>query len=127
MAESFVERCVAAWQAADVGQLAALLKAAVVMGAPALGLRLNGRSDVCEFLTSVPALEDRAKFRFVATRANRQPAVAVYRLDDHARRQSITYRALAVVVLTIDGDAAVAIAVFPDPTLMPVFGLPTQL
>ena len=38
-----------------------------------------------------------------------------------------TYRALAIVVLTVDDEAAAGIAVFPDPKLMPVFGLPTQL
>ena len=124
-AEDFVERCVAAWQAADIGQLANLLKADVVMGAPALGLVLHGRSAVCEYLASVPAVEDRETFRFIVTRANRQPAVAVYRLDE--RLQSATYHALALVVLTVDGDAAVSIHVFPDPKLMPVFGLPTEL
>jgi RNA polymerase sigma-70 factor, ECF subfamily len=124
-AEDFIERCVAAWQAADIGQLANLLKADVVMGAPALGLVLHGRSPVCEYLASVPAVEDRESFRFIATRANRQPAVAVYRLDEHL--QPALHRALALVVLTIDGDAAASIHVFPDPKLMPVFGLPTQL
>ena len=123
-AEAFVERCVAAWQAADVVRLANLLKADVVMGAPALGLLLHGRSAVCEYLATVPALDDREKFRFITTRANRQPALAVYRLDEHV--QPARYRALAMVVLTVDGDAAVGIAVFPDTTLMPVFGLPTQ-
>ena len=124
-AEDFVERCVAAWQAADIGQLANLLKADVVMGAPALGLVLRGRSAVCAYLASIPAVADRESFRFIATRANRQPAVAVYRLDE--RFQPTTYRALAMVVLTVDGDVAVSIHVFPDPKLMLVFGLPTQL
>jgi RNA polymerase sigma-70 factor (ECF subfamily) len=124
-AEDFLARCVAAWQAADVGQLADLLKADVVMGAPALGLVLHGRSAVCEYLASVPAVTDRESFRFIATRANRQPAVAVYRLDERAR--PATYPALALVVLTVDGEAAASIHVFPNPKLMPVFGLPTQL
>jgi RNA polymerase sigma-70 factor (ECF subfamily) len=124
-AEDFVERCVAAWQAADIGQLANLLKADVVMGAPALGLVLHGRSAVCEYLASVPAVEDRESFRFIATRANRQPAVAVYRLDE--RFQPAMYRALAMVVLTVNGDVAVSIHVFPDPKLMRVFGLPAEL
>jgi RNA polymerase sigma-70 factor (ECF subfamily) len=124
-AEEFVEHCVAAWQAADMGQLASLLKADVVMGAPALGLVLHGRSAVCEYLASVPAVEDRESFRFIATRANRQPAVAVYRLDE--RLQPATYRALAMVVVTVDGDAAALIHVFPDPKLVSAFGLPTQL
>jgi RNA polymerase sigma-70 factor (TIGR02960 family) len=120
-AEDFVGRCVAAWQAADID----LLKADVVMGAPVLGLVLHGRSAVCEYLANVPPAEDRETFRFIATRANRQPAVAVYRVDE--RFQPTTYRALAMVVLTVDGDAAVSIHIFPDPKLMPVFGLPTQL
>jgi RNA polymerase sigma-70 factor (ECF subfamily) len=103
VAESFVERCVAAWQAADIASLSDLLKADVVMGAPTWGLRLNGRSTVCEFLGRVPAPDERAKFRLIVTRANRQPALAVYRLDGIAHTE--TYRALAIVVLTMDGNA----------------------
>jgi len=125
VADSFVARCVAAWQAADMTRLADLLKADVVMGAPTWGLRLNGRPTVCEFLGSVPAPVERAKFRFIATRANCQPAVAVYHLDEIARTE--TYRALGIVVLTMDRDAVGGIAMFPDPKLMPLFGLPTHL
>lgn len=125
VAETFVERCLAAWQAADVVRLADLLKADVVMGAPTWGLRLNGRSTVCEFLSSVPAADERGKFRFIATRANRHPALAVYRLDEAAPTEA--YRAVAIVVLTVDGHTAGGIAVFPDPRLMPVLGLPTLL
>jgi len=125
VAESFAERCVAAWQAADIAALSDLLKADVVMGAPTWGLRLNGRSTVCEFLGSVPAPDQRAQFRFIVTHANRQPALAVYRLDEVADTE--TYRALALVVVTTDGDTASGIALFPDPQLMPAFGLPTRL
>jgi RNA polymerase sigma-70 factor, ECF subfamily len=124
-AESFVMRCVAAWQSADMARLAEMLKADVVMGAPTWGLRLNGRSTVCEFLGTVPAADERAKFRFIATRANRQPALAVYRLDEIA--DSETYRALGIVVLTMDGNAVNGIAMFPDPKLVPTFGLPTHI
>jgi RNA polymerase sigma-70 factor (ECF subfamily) len=67
-ADSFIKRCVAAWQAADIAALADLLKADVVMGAPTLGLRLNGRSTVGEFLSSVPSADERGKFRFIVTR-----------------------------------------------------------
>jgi hypothetical protein len=34
---------------------------------------------------------------------------------------------MGISVLTVDGDALTGIAVFPDPKLMPAFGLPTQL
>jgi RNA polymerase sigma-70 factor (TIGR02960 family) len=125
VAQALVERCLEAWQAADIAQLSDLLKADVVMGAPALGLRLNGRSAVCEFLANVPPRDQRDTFRFIATRANRQPALAVYRL--HLHGQTNAYRGWAVVVLTTDGSVVARIAVFPDPSLMRVFGLPTEL
>ena len=86
---------------------------------------MNGRSTVCEFLGSVPAADQRARFRFIVTRANRQPALAVYRLDQIAETE--TYRALAIVVVTTDGSSVAGIAVFPDPKLIPAFGLPRQL
>ncbi len=125
VAQAFVERCVEAWQAADVAQLSDLLKADVVMGAPALGLHLNGRLAVCEFLANVPPREHRDRFRFIASRANRQPALAVYRLDAHG--QTTAYRGWGIVVLRTDGGVVAGIAVFPDPSLMRVFGLPTQM
>jgi hypothetical protein len=37
------------------------------------------------------------------------------------------YRALGIEALTVEGAAAAGIAVFPDPKLMPVFGLSAQL
>jgi len=125
VAQAFVERCVEAWQAADVAQLSDLLKADVVMGAPALGLHLNGRLAVCEFLANVPPREHRDRFRFTASRANRQPALAVYRLDAHG--QTTAYRGWGIVVLRTDGGVVAGIAVFPDPSLMRVFGLPEQM
>ncbi len=125
VADWFVERCVEAWRAADMTELSDLLTADVVMGIPALGLRLNGRAAVCDFLANVPALDQRKKVRFIATRANRQPALAVYRLD--ADGDIDVYRAWAMVVLTMNVSAVAGIAIFPDPSLMPVFGLATQL
>jgi len=62
-------------------------------------------------------------FRVVQTRANRQPALAVYRLDP---RDSV-YRAWGIWVLAIDGDAIAEITAFVDPTLVPRFGLPSEL
>jgi RNA polymerase sigma-70 factor (ECF subfamily) len=123
-AESFVARCVAAWQAADMAQLSALLTADVVMGMPTLGLRLRSRAAVCEFLARVPAREQRDTFRFIATRANRQPALAVYRRDPDGKTEA--YRALAVVVLTANVGGVCGIAIFPDPSLFGVFQLPMQ-
>jgi len=38
----------------------------------------------------------------------------------------LKYRAAALVVLSVEGEAIAAITGFVDPTLFPVFGLPTE-
>jgi RNA polymerase sigma-70 factor (ECF subfamily) len=125
VAESLVRRYVEAWRAADMGRLAALLKREVVMTMPPLPVRYAGREAVAAFLARMPAAAERERFRFVPTRANRQPALAVYRLGPGADRR--TFRAWAIFVLGADGDAIAEITAFADPTLMPAFGLPAEL
>ncbi len=78
-----------------------------------------------KFLAAVPPRDDRAISASSLTRANRQPAMAIYRLDPGSK--SRVFRALAIVVLIIDGDTIAGITALADPTLMRAFGLPTQL
>jgi len=80
-----VQRYVEAWQALDMGKLAALLKSNVVLTMPPLPLRYTGREAVVDFYARLPFAQG-PPLRFLATRANRQPAVAVYRLDRDERR-----------------------------------------
>jgi RNA polymerase sigma-70 factor (ECF subfamily) len=122
-AQSLVRRYVEAWQAVDVGKLVGLLKRDVVMTMPPLPVRYTGREAVIRFLIAIPAAGERERFRFVPIRANRQPALATYRLDPKGQ----TYRAWGIFVLGADGDAVAEITAFVDPTLLPVFGLPTEL
>jgi hypothetical protein len=63
------------------------------------------------------------RFRVIPTRANRQPALAVYRRD----APGAVYRAWGIWVVTTDGDAIAKITAFIDPMLLPGFGLPTEL
>ena len=121
VAESLVRRYGEAWQAMDIGKLVGLLKHDVALSMPPLPFRCTGREAVAEFFRSLPAA-GRDRFRVVPTRANRQPALAVYRLDaaDH------TYRAWGIWVLTLDGGAIAEITAFVDPALVPTFGLPTH-
>jgi RNA polymerase sigma-70 factor (ECF subfamily) len=89
---------------------------------PPLPLRYTGREAVAQFFGMIPpAGPDR--FRIIPTRANRQPALAVYRLDSDGH----AYRAWGVWVLSTDGDAIAEISAFVDPMLLPVFGLPTEI
>jgi RNA polymerase sigma-70 factor, ECF subfamily len=120
-----VARYVEAWQAVDFGTLAGLLKSDVVMTMPPLPLRYTGRDAVAAFLTTIPPGGpcERQRFRLIPTRANRQPAVAAYRLGPDGE----AYRAWGILVLSTDGDAIAEITACVDPTLLPAFGLPSQL
>jgi RNA polymerase sigma-70 factor (ECF subfamily) len=120
---SLVGRYLEAWNAADVDTLAALLASDAVVTMPPLPLRCAGRQAVATFLASVPAGGARQQFRFLATRANRQPALAVYRLDAAAG----SYHAWGLFVLTLDHLAIAEITAFLDPSLPPAFGLPDTL
>ncbi len=123
VAQSLVRRYVEAWCAVDIGALAGLLKSDVVMTMPPLPVRYTGREAVAAFLATIPAGGARDRFRFIPTRANRQPALAVYRLDPDGH----TYGAWGIFVLSADGDAIAEITAFIDPTLLPMFGLPTEI
>jgi len=123
VARSLARRYVEAWQAVDIDALTALLTSDVVMTMPPLPVRYTGREAVTAFLTTVPAGGDRDRFRFIPTRANRQPALAVYQRDPDGQ----TYRAWGMFILSADGAAIAAITAFVDPTLAPVFGLPAEL
>ncbi len=123
VARSLVRRYVEAWQAVDIDALTGLLTSDVVMTMPPLPVRYSGREAVTAFLTTVPVDGDRDRFRFIPTRANRQPALAAYRRDPDGQ----TYRAWGMFVLSVDDDAVAAITAFVDPTLAPVFGLPAEL
>ena len=61
--------------------------------------------------------------RTVPTRANGQPAIAYYHLDDETGR----YKAAALDVLTFDGSQIKDITAFVKPELFPRFGLPVEL
>ena len=61
------------------------------------------------------------RLRYVATRANGQPAVGTYLLDGDG------YRAIALDVLALRGDRIVAVTAFRTPAIFPRFGLPMEV
>ena len=117
---SIVSRYVEAWQAMDIGKLVGLLKEDVVLTMPPLPLRFVGRAAVADFFRSLPP-NPAGTFRVIETRANRQPALAVY------RRIGDVYRAWGIWVLTLDGDELAEIAAFIDADLVPKFGFSADL
>ena len=102
---------------------AALLKEDAVLTMPPFPLRYEGRGAIAEFFSTVPAGGALDQIRLVPTRANRQPALAAYQLDEG----SGTYRAYGIMVLTLGDDAIAEITGFADSTLFRFFELPAEL
>jgi RNA polymerase sigma-70 factor (ECF subfamily) len=122
VSESLARRYVEAWLEMDLSRLISLLKRDVVLTMPPLPLRYVGRDAAETFFRSLPqAGPDR--FRVLHSRANRQPALAVYRLDPAAN----VYHGWGIWVLTIDGDAIAQVTAFVDPPLLSRFGFPSTL
>jgi RNA polymerase sigma-70 factor (ECF subfamily) len=90
---------------------------------PPLPLRYVGREAIIGFYAMLRAVGPRPMDRLVPTRANRQPALAAYRLDPADGR----LHAWGVIVLTLDGEAIAELTGFNDPELVPWFGLPASL
>lgn len=120
---SLVRRYVEAWEAVDIERLVGLLRSDAVLTMPPFRGRYEGRAAIARFFAAVPASGAPGQLRVVPTRANRQPAVAFYRLDSDGR----TCRAVGILVLIVEGHAIAEIIAFTDPTLFPSFGLPMQL
>jgi RNA polymerase sigma-70 factor (ECF subfamily) len=115
---SLVERYVRAWEAADLDGLIALLREDARMTMPPTPSWYMGRDAIAAFLATFFDSELGRRSRLVPTRANRQPALAVY------SRDSGGYKPLALMVLTIEAGEIAAITGFTEPTLFPIFRLP---
>jgi RNA polymerase sigma-70 factor (ECF subfamily) len=81
----------------------------------------RGRETVARFAEK--AVEICAEARTLQTRANGQPAIAYYALDEETGR----YRASAIDVLTFEGAQLKEITAFVSPDNFPHFGLPAEL
>jgi RNA polymerase sigma-70 factor (ECF subfamily) len=100
----------------------ALLRADVRFTMPPLPTLYQGRAAVAGFFEDTFRPGVTGEFRLVPTRANRQPAAAVY-----LRRPGDTeFRALGLDVLRVEGGLLVEITTF-EPRLFALFGLPPTL
>jgi RNA polymerase sigma-70 factor (ECF subfamily) len=116
--ELMVRRLTAALTAHDVDAVVALLTDDVRIAMPPLPAVWQGRRPAARFLADV-AFPLVPRPRFVATRANRQPALAVYDRDEAAG----VWRAAGLLVVTLDGERIAGITRFEASTLRR-FGLP---
>jgi RNA polymerase sigma-70 factor (ECF subfamily) len=112
---------VTAFEHADVAGLADLLRADVELEMPPVPTWFTGRGAVSDFLARV-VLRVPGQWRAVPTRANGDPAVALYGLASDG-----TYRAHGIDVLSLIGGRIARIVAFNDPDLVKTFGFPEVL
>jgi RNA polymerase sigma-70 factor (ECF subfamily) len=117
---ALVTRYVRAWHAADVDGLVALMRADVEMAMPPTPSWYRGRDDVGAYLTRLFGRIGAGQLRLVPTRANAQPAFAVYARDGKE------HQAFAVKVLTVRQRVITHITGFVEPDLFAWFGLPAR-
>ena len=89
---------------------------------PPQALWFRGRDAIESFLRLRP-LNDRNRWRVMATSANGQPAFAHYIWDEKAA----AFVAEGIAVLTLDGNQIGELTVFREPELFEPFGLPERV
>jgi RNA polymerase sigma-70 factor, ECF subfamily len=119
--QELVARLVEAFEAADVDGIVSLMTEDGWLRMPPVPLEYQGRELIGQFFATV-AFRQRRQYRLVPTRANGQPAFAVY-LRDPVTRVS---HAFGLMVVTLAGARVSAITRF-DNAALPPFGLPRTL
>jgi RNA polymerase sigma-70 factor, ECF subfamily len=120
-ARELVEAYIDAWRRGDVDAIRALLAEDAVFSMPPWPSWWRGRDTIAGFAeVAVKACPDT---RSIPTRANGQPALAHYSLDEATGR----YLASAIDVFTLEGDVIQEITAFVNSEAFPRFGLPTEL
>jgi RNA polymerase sigma-70 factor (TIGR02960 family) len=112
-----VGQLTAAFETNDVDAIVTLLADDVELSMPPLPLEYIGRDDAARFYAVVVTRPGRR--RVVQTKANGQPALAVYSRE----ATGDVFRATSLLVVTIAGQRIAAITRF-DPSVLHPFGLP---
>lgn len=119
--ERMARRLAGALAAHDIDAVVNLLTSDIRITMPPLPAIWQGQERAAEFLTEV-AFRLVPEARFVETRANRQPALAVYTRD----QANGLWRGSGLLVITLRGDQIIGLTRFESHALRP-FGLPRIL
>jgi RNA polymerase sigma-70 factor (ECF subfamily) len=119
--QEIVEGFADAFERGDVDAILALLAEDATFGMPPYPGWCRGRDAIADswLMPGGPP----PRLRYVATRANGQPALATYLLD----REAGAFLPLALDVLTLRGDLIVDVTAFRTPAIFPRFHLPGEL
>lgn len=119
--QELLSQLVAAFETADVQRLVALLTDDAWLRMPPVPLEYQGPELIGEFFATV-AFRDGRRYRLVPSRANGQPAFAIYLRDPHGE----FWHAFGLLVITTRGDRVSAITRFDNAVIGP-FGFPRTL
>jgi RNA polymerase sigma-70 factor (ECF subfamily) len=122
-----LDEYVQAWGAADIAKLIALLKDDATWIMPPLPTWYQGREAIHAFVATLllaPSARGVGR-RYIPTRANGQPAMAIY----HQPEAGDVYQAVGLQVLTVDESAwqIAQVTTFMKPELFSRFGLANEL
>lgn len=125
---SLLARYLQAWETDDVDGLVALLKEDATFSMPPVPSWYQGREAIrTMFLAAVFPSGVQKRWRLYPTRANGQPAVALYRADEATK----SYRAFGIQVITLDDSRPpkqiAEVTAFLGPEIVTSFGFPLQL
>jgi RNA polymerase sigma-70 factor, ECF subfamily len=116
-----LDRYMAAFQHADIDELAELLRTDIELEMPPTPTWFTGRDAVRDFLARV-VLREPDQWRLAYTRANGAPAFALYH-----RALDGSFHAHGVDVLSLVDGRIARIVAFNDPTLVAKFSLPETI
>jgi RNA polymerase sigma-70 factor (TIGR02960 family) len=115
-----VDAFISAYQRSDIPALVAMLTDDAVISMPPVPYEYVGRNAAAGFYEAVHSFQ--RDYRMLSTRANGQPAVAIYALSPEEQ----TFRATGLIVLGLAGTFIGDVTRF-DTSLFDVFGLPQSL
>jgi len=118
--QRLLQRYLQAWEAHDADGLGALLKEDASLLMPPWRQWYRGREAIRSFFQE--RWTTCAGLRLVPTRANAQPAFAVYQQGADGR-----FAAHSLQVLALEGGEIATLTLFLEPGLVPAFGLPPVL
>jgi RNA polymerase sigma-70 factor, ECF subfamily len=115
-----LQRYMKAWEQRDSSELVSLLHEDVRLAMPPHPTWFEGRQAVAAFHVERAMTHTASEHLFVPTRANRQPAFGVYRVDDG------TAVPFGINVLRVEDGLITELDWFLYPELFPAFGLPDE-
>jgi RNA polymerase sigma-70 factor (ECF subfamily) len=117
-----LRRYIAAWEAANIPALVALLREDAILSMPPFPWWFRGREAIVTFFTPLLAGETNNLWLLAPVASNAQPAYISYQQTERG-----SYRAQGVSLLTIEHGQIATITSFLDPALCQRFNAPLEM